>query len=612
MKLADVKKLKVAELRSKLKEVGLDSKGLKTELVDRLWSAVQDGLEEEENTSLHTKQHDSSPISAALTDTAEVRDLAVTDVEVNASCGLREYRDSGTQTESDAAQSAPQHGSECSTKPVRSFQSAEETGGGRGRAFYEFKEEIRYKRAKSPQPPEGRDLSEEWDEDQVHLNPPDSHLHFELSSDGCCGKPRFWNQFPSLWSGCRLSHGVLQGNVGFEVRLERKLLNTQPEEQEDMETYGVRVGWSVVEDSLLLGEDGLSFAYDGRGMKVSGGKEEEFGEVLSEGDIIGCYASFSKDGSVQLSFHKNGRFMGVAFSFSTSLLESHPLFPHVLCKSCSLRILLDPSAPPWYPSPAGFTPIAALPAAQRLQSTLSPSTRAECEVLLMVGFPGSGKTHWARTHIRQHPEKHYRLLGTEDFLCDGQSDGQRDIRLRQASHCLTELIKLAAQTSGNYILDQNNILFSARRHKLQLFSGFRRKVVVVFPSADEWKKRLMLHQTSEGEQIPQTALLKLQVSCTLPEEQSDLTEEVQYVELPQEQAQTLLQEYKDCARRLLPPVPTQKKQPRMYKKRPYPPGPPPPAPLKFSWAGRNGHYVSKPSDLHSKHTPGYCGDKNKN
>lgn len=38
------------------------------------------------------------------------------------------------------------------------------------------------------------------------------------------------------------------------------------------------------------GEDGLSFAYDGRGMKVSGGKEEEFGEVLSEGDIIGCYA----------------------------------------------------------------------------------------------------------------------------------------------------------------------------------------------------------------------------------------------------------------------------------------------------------------------------------
>lgn len=38
------------------------------------------------------------------------------------------------------------------------------------------------------------------------------------------------------------------------------------------------------------GEDKLSFAYDGRGKKVSGGKEEEFGETLSEGDIVGCYS----------------------------------------------------------------------------------------------------------------------------------------------------------------------------------------------------------------------------------------------------------------------------------------------------------------------------------
>lgn len=57
---------------------------------------------------------------------------------------------------------------------------------------------------------------------------------------------------------------------------------------------------------------------------------------------------------------------------------------------------------------------------------------------------------------------------------------------------------------------QCNILFSARRYKLQLFTGFRRQVVVVFPSADEWKRRLSQHQTSDGEQIPETALLKLQ------------------------------------------------------------------------------------------------------
>lgn len=41
---------------------------------------------------------------------------------------------------------------------------------------------------------------------------------------------------------------------------------------------------------LPPGEDELSFAYDGRGKKVSGGTEEEFGEPLLVGDIIGCYA----------------------------------------------------------------------------------------------------------------------------------------------------------------------------------------------------------------------------------------------------------------------------------------------------------------------------------
>lgn len=73
----------------------------------------------------------------------------------------------------------------------------------------------------------------------------DSHLHFEVGPDGACGQPRFWARCPLLWSGCRLTHGVRQGRVGFEVRLERKL-----EEQ-----AGLRVGWSVADTSLLLGKD---------------------------------------------------------------------------------------------------------------------------------------------------------------------------------------------------------------------------------------------------------------------------------------------------------------------------------------------------------------------
>lgn len=40
----------------------------------------------------------------------------------------------------------------------------------------------------------------------------------------------------------------------------------------------------------MPGRDEDSFAYDGRGIKVSGGTEQEFGEPFSVGDIIGCYA----------------------------------------------------------------------------------------------------------------------------------------------------------------------------------------------------------------------------------------------------------------------------------------------------------------------------------
>lgn len=92
--------------------------------------------------------------------------------------------------------------------------------------------------------------------------------------------------------------------------------------------------------------------------------------------------SFSTDGAVKLSFHKNGRFMGEAFSLDASVLLGRPLFPHVLCKSCSVRFLLDPTAPPWYPGPPGFTPLAALSAGQKVRSTLPPTFRAQCEVRL--------------------------------------------------------------------------------------------------------------------------------------------------------------------------------------------------------------------------------------
>lgn len=78
----------------------------------------------------------------------------------------------------------------------------------------------------------------------------------------------------------------------------------------------------------------------------------------------------------------------------------------------------------------------------------------------------------------------------------------------------------------------------------------------------------------------------LPVSYSFPEQESDLLEQLQYVELPQEKALKLLQEYKDEAHRLLPPNPKPEKRARLKKKRPYSHGPP--ASHRIQWAGAIG------------------------
>lgn len=176
MKLDDIKKLKVPELRSKLKELGLDAKGLKAELATRLWSASE-ARKCEEDFEEKLKQNDSvvndgiSMIQTVSRDTLEQPTAPRRSEEEADASGrkdrCKEFADSATQTESNTDLSAAQKPTElipgcvpqCQAREsqVDMQQGDEEDGeepsraqlsddGGRGRAFYEFKEEIRYKR----------------------------------------------------------------------------------------------------------------------------------------------------------------------------------------------------------------------------------------------------------------------------------------------------------------------------------------------------------------------------------------------------------------------------------------------------------------------------------
>lgn len=154
MKLTDIKKLKVTELRSRLKELGLESSGLKAELVERLWSATEMGHCGRDGEKENVKLHDGSPVPPVRTEPADVHPPS-TETGVTGRHEVdRAYTDMATQTETEPCPTALS-GSEAAAvvtafpADVREQGHAESLGEEdmvRGRAFYEFKEEIRYKR----------------------------------------------------------------------------------------------------------------------------------------------------------------------------------------------------------------------------------------------------------------------------------------------------------------------------------------------------------------------------------------------------------------------------------------------------------------------------------
>ncbi|KAK2834257.1 hypothetical protein Q7C36_014958 [Tachysurus vachellii] len=610
MLLEDVRKLKVSELRAELRDRGLDPKGLKAELVARLMSAIRStepghGAQETPTLTCHTVDT-STGSGTALNNkqqTVEQKQSEETWREAR-SC----TQDQSTQTDNDTAvpqsvcccsnrteepfkslcvlSSSDVHQEEDQSAPLESHQLPRlapvitETRKGkedesrnvsrpdeeRGRDYYEFKEEIQYMRAKTPEPSPASEDEMDIDDDTVRLDPYNSDLHFEVSADGSSGQPLLWEKFPLLHSGCRLTHGFTRGKVGCEVKYVKRLSAATPT-CVNPEPHVLRVGWSVDGSSLQLGEDELSFGFDGAGKAVTGGKTEDFGESFSEGDVIGCYAFISDCGETELSFSKNGLFLGVAFRLAGSILAGRALYPHVLCKNCSVSLNLDPRGVTWYPGPPGYCPLPMLPSAHRSQAPLPPSHRKDCEVLMMVGMPGSGKSHWAVSHVAKNPEKRYDVLSTNSVLHCMRlpSPEHKNLMLQQATQCLTHLIKIAATKRRNFILDQANIYPSAQRHKLLRFCVYQRKAVVLVPSDEEWKRRLAQKEQSEGAVLPEISLLKSKVSFTLPE-QGNLLEDILFVELCREDAQKLLTGYKEEATRLLP---TPAKRHKRHKKRPH-------------------------------------------
>lgn len=64
----------------------------------------------------------------------------------------------------------------------------------------------------------------------------------------------------------------------------------------------------------------------------------------------------------------------------------------------------------------GYELIALIPEEKYIAGPQRPESRKECEVILMVGLPGSGKTTWVLNHINENPDKRYYVIGPDSLI----------------------------------------------------------------------------------------------------------------------------------------------------------------------------------------------------
>ncbi|XP_030375113.1 heterogeneous nuclear ribonucleoprotein U-like protein 1 isoform X2 [Scaptodrosophila lebanonensis] len=111
----------------------------------------------------------------------------------------------------------------------------------------------------------------------------------------------------------------------------------------------------------------------------------------------------------------------------------------------------------------GYVLIALVPVEQLIAGPQRAESRKECEVILLVGLPGAGKTHWTQKHVAENAEKRYEIIGPDAIIAkmtiDGASrktvhKGRWDKVYEICLNSLGGLEDIAMKRRRNFILDQ--------------------------------------------------------------------------------------------------------------------------------------------------------------
>ncbi|MBN3310510.1 HNRL1 protein, partial [Amia calva] len=581
MSAVDVKKLKVNELKEELQRRGLDTRGLKAELAERLQEALEaeasgegggppavlsegytalggsgDGEdypdEDEEEEEEEAEQLEDGALDGEgggdAYNVMEQENIPEKDLSQLSEDGVNDegVKEPDLKEESEAQEEEPAD----EDKPGDTSSHREES---------QSEQTPKAMWSRSPQPP-AEEEEEDFDDSLVAIDTYNCDLHFKVSRDRFSGYPLTIEGFAYLWSGARASYGINKGRVCYELKINEEIsVKHLPSSEPD--PHVVRVGWSLDSCSTQLGEEKFSFGFGGTGKKSTNCQFEDYGEKFGENDIMGCYIDFEAGEEVEMAFSKNGQWLGECFRVRREELEGRALFPHVLVKNCAIEFNFGQRGEPFYPLPEGYTLIQDVPLEDRVRGTLGPTSKADCEILMMVGLPAAGKTTWAMKHAEENPEKKFNILGTNAIMEKMKVMGLRrqrnyagrwDVLIQQATQCLNRLIQIAARKKRNYILDQTNVYGSAQRRKMRPFEGFQRKAIVICPTDEDLKERTLKRTDEEGKDVPDHAVLEMKANFTLPEA-GEFLDSVELVEQQKEEAEKLVKQYNEEGRKAGPP-----------------------------------------------------------
>jgi adenylate kinase len=557
----DPSKLKVTELRSMLSGRNLDTKGTKPELVKRLnESFSNESLEiegsSEVNLSVGSSEQSSQPMN-------EENNVIATD-------GLE---DATTDTNEEKVVNYI----ETQAKDVEIDSGIEQTS----EAMNEENEIMvtectKIEKRLSPKPKEAtiNTLDEPLIEDSVHcLDWYDSDLSLKIDKNNMTkAEPFYKNLWEHVWSGARSTQGFVTGKVCYEVRiLEGKKTESKNE---------IIIGWSTNDTCLLLGKEQTSYGYCSKtGKSRFSNNFKEYGKAFGKGDVVGTLLDMD-DTTVKISFTLNGATQGEAFSIPKDSLNGQALFPHICTKNFTYEVNFGkepvslksetkpvqytvkdgPATQAWH-SPPDVYKFAAFQ--ESIPNIPGIKERQKCELIMMVGLPGSGKTTWVNNWKKKLPEKRYNSIGLNELMDRMEADGepimkkipanQWGIIVKSISENIRMWTSIAATRRRNIILDQVNTTSwchsKANSTQIIPFNDVYLRAVVVVPSDDEYKKRLMVQKTEANTHndrylSSENQIRGMKARFALPADGEESPfKEINFTELNREEASKVVQQY---------------------------------------------------------------------